>query len=483
MVKVNYEELKFKAGIEVHQQLESSKLFCACPSILRTDEPSFEVSRRLHAVAGESGEVDIAAKHEASLDKEFVYQGYDTTCLVELDEEPPHEINKEALKIGMQIGLLLNCKIIPITQVMRKTVIDGSNTSGFQRTVAIAQKGFIETSKGKVGIDWVYLEEDPARKVNSISTDKRVVYKLDRLGIPLVEIVTAPDIKDAEHAKEVALKIGEILRSCNVRRGIGTIRQDVNISIRGENRVEIKGMQDMDVFLNAVDTEILRQKELSDAGKGTVMEVRNVKKDGTSEFLRPLPGKSRMYPETDLPLLKIHRAFIDSVKKNLPKLRSEVEEDLRKKGLTEDMIRILFKREKLDDFRELYDAHGNALLVGKLLFMIPREFASKNNKELSEVEEIFNVDVLGIILDKVAKEKLHPADIKLVLERVFNGEGIRDAVKVKKEDNKKVEERVMNIIKEKPGLNANAYMGLVMKEFKGKVSGGEAMEMIKKFVK
>ena len=366
---------------------------------------------------------------------------------------------------------------------MRKTVIDGSNTSGFQRTVAIAQKGFIETSKGKVGIDWVYLEEDSARKVNSISTDKRVVYKLDRLGIPLVEIVTAPDIKDAEHAKEVALKIGEILRSCNVRRGIGTIRQDVNISIRGENRVEIKGMQDMDVFLNAVDTEILRQKELSDAGKGTVMEVRNVKKDGTSEFLRPLPGKSRMYPETDLPLLKIHRAFIDSVKKNLPKLRSEVEEDLRKKGLTEDMIRILFKREKLDDFRELYDAHGNALLVGKLLFMIPREFASKNNKELSEVEEIFNVDVLGIILDKVAKEKLHPADIKLVLERVFNGEGIRDAVKVKKEDNKKVEERVMNIIKEKPGLNANAYMGLVMKEFKGKVSGGEAMEMIKKFVK
>ena len=156
---------------------------------------------------------------------------------------------------------------------------------------------------------------------------------------------------------------------------------------------------------------------------------------------------------------------------------------MRKKGLTENMIKILFKREKLDDFRELYDAHGNALLVGKLLFMIPKEFASKNKKDISEVEEIFNVDVLGIILDRVAKEKLHLADVKLVLERVFNGEGIRDAVKVKKEDNKKVEERVMNIIKEKPGLNANAYMGLVMKEFKGKVSGGEAMEMIKKFVK
>ena len=301
MVEVNYEELKFKAGIEVHQQLSTPKLFCNCPSVLRTDDPEFEISRRLHAVAGESGEVDIAAKHEASLDKEFIYQGYDTTCLVELDEEPPHEINSEALKIGMQIGLLLNCKIIPITQIMRKTVINGSNTSGFQRTVAIAQKGFIETSKGRVGIDWVYLEEDSARKVNGLSTEKRVVYKLDRLGIPLVEIVTAPDIKDAEHAKEVALKIGEILRSAKVRRGIGTIRQDVNISIRGENRVEIKGMQDMDVFLDAVDKEILRQKELSDSKKPTEMEVRNVKKDGTSEFLRPLPGHARMYPETDLP--------------------------------------------------------------------------------------------------------------------------------------------------------------------------------------
>lgn len=481
MVKINYSELKFKAGIEVHQQLESSKLFCNCPSILRTDEPSFEVSRRLHAVAGESGEVDIAAAHESSLGKEFIYQAYDTTCLIELDEEPPHEINQDALRIGMQIGLLLNCKILPISQIMRKTVIDGSNTSGFQRTVVIAQKGFIETSLGNVGIDWVYLEEDAARAVSR--SDERVVYKLDRLGIPLVEIVTAPDLKDAEHAKEVALKIGEILRSCKVRRGIGTIRQDINISIRGENRVEIKGMQDMDVFLNAVETEILRQKALSDTKKPTAMEVRNVLKDGTSEFLRPLPGHARMYPETDLPLLKIHKAMIDEVKKNLPKLKSDVEEDLRKKGLTEDMIKILFKRNKLNDFRELYDAYGNALLIGKLLFMIPSEFASKNNKSLEEVEEIFNVDVLSIILDRVSKDKLHQADIKFILEKVFDGEGIREAVKVKKEDNKKIEERVMKIVKEKPGLNANAYMGLVMKEFRGKVTGGDAMEMIKKFVK
>ena len=264
---------------------------------------------------------------QCQLNKEFVYQGYDTTCLIELDEEPPHEINKEALKISLQIGLLMNMKVVPITQIMRKTVIDGSNTSGFQRTVLIAENGYLETSKGKVGINFLYLEEDAARIV-SRGKDKEV-YKLDRLGIPLVEVVTAPDLKDAEHAKEVALMIGDILRSCKVRRGIGTIRQDVNVSIREENRVEIKGMQDMKVFVKAIENEILRQKKLSDVKTPTGMEVRNVLADATTEFMRPLPGSARMYPETDLPLLKISRDFINEAKKTLPKLRSVEEDDLK----------------------------------------------------------------------------------------------------------------------------------------------------------
>ena len=122
----DYAKLKFKAGLEIHQQLDSDKkLFCNCPTLLRKDEPDFVVKRKLHAVAGESGEVDVAALYQKSLNKNFGYQGYDTTCLVELDEEPPHEINSQALKIAIQIALLLNMKIIPITQIMRKTVIDG----------------------------------------------------------------------------------------------------------------------------------------------------------------------------------------------------------------------------------------------------------------------------------------------------------------------------------------------------------------------
>ena len=166
MEELDYQELKFKAGLEIHQQLDTRKLFCHCPSLLRTDEPDFIVKRKLHAVAGEAGEIDIAAQYEVLKDKEFVYQGYDTTCLIELDEEPPHQINKEALKIALQIAIFLNAKIIPLTQIMRKTVVDGSNTSGFQRTVMIAREGWVETEQGKVGIDAIYLEEDAARLIS-----------------------------------------------------------------------------------------------------------------------------------------------------------------------------------------------------------------------------------------------------------------------------------------------------------------------------
>jgi len=222
-----------KAGLEIHQQLDSHKLFCNCPSILRNDNSAIEIKRKLHAVAGETGEVDVAAKHEASKDREFVYYFYDTNCLVELDEEPPHLINEEALKIALQIALFLNCEISNVSQIMRKTVIDGSNTSGFQRTVLIGRNGYVDTEYGRVGILSVLLEEDAARALNAKEEDEIGenirVFKLDRLGLPMVEIATGSDIKSPEQAKEVALFIGDILRSCKVRRGIGTIRQDVNI--------------------------------------------------------------------------------------------------------------------------------------------------------------------------------------------------------------------------------------------------------------
>jgi len=479
-MEIDYEELDFKAGLEIHQQLDTSKLFCNCPSVLRKDEPDFEIVRKLHAIAGESGEVDIAAQQQAELKKEFVYQGYDTTCLVELDESPPHEINKEALMISLHIALLMNMKPVPITQIMRKTVIDGSNTSGFQRSVLIAQEGYIKTSFGRVGIDYLYLEEDAARIVEK--GDKKDIYKLDRLGIPLVEIVTAPDVKTPEHAKEVALHIGEILRSCRVRRGIGTIRQDVNVSIRGENRIEIKGMQDMRIFVKVIENEVLRQKRLSDKKNPTKMEVRNAQKNGSTKYMRPLPSSARMYPETDLPLLKISRQMINKAKKTLPKMRKDVEKELEKQGLNKEMIFLLLKQNKIEEFKELLKIIPKPQIIVKTLLIFPKEIAKREKISSNKIEKILGKDVLGHILENLKKGKISENQIKHVLENIVKGKSHKEALKIRKEDLHGMEGEIMKLIKEKPGLSVNAYMGLIMKEFKGKISGKEVSEIIKKYV-
>lgn len=467
--------MEIKSGLEIHQQLDSRKLFCYCQSLLRQDEPDFTVERELHIVAGEGGEIDVAAKHEASLGKKFTYQGYKTTCLVELDEEPPHEINPEALVTALQIAVLLNCKILPVSQIMRKTVIDGSNTSGFQRTVLIARDGWLETQEGKIGIATVCLEEDSARIIDR----EKGVFRLDRLGIPLVEIATDASIKNPSQAKEAALKIGELLRKVKVRRGIGTIRQDVNLSIEGGKRVELKGFQDIRNIEKAMGTEIARQESLVRQGK-SIEEVRNVNPDGSSRFLRPLPGAARMYPETDLPLLKISRDMIDNAKKELASMKNP-EEELERQGLGREMISLLLKGRKVEEFKEFLHIIKNPGLIAKTILLFPKEIASKEKKPLERIEKILNKDILAGILEEVKKGKMKESEVKSALLAIVKGKEKTSGEKPA--DLGDIEEKIAKLIKEKPGLSPNAYMGLVMKEFKGRVSGQEAMELIKKHAK
>ena len=471
-------EIGLKAGLEIHQQLDTDKLFCNCPSVLRMDEPDFVVRRKLHAVAGEEGKVDVAALHEMSKDKEFIYQGYhDTTCLVELDEEPPHEINSEALKTALQIAFLFNMKIIPIMQIMRKTVIDGSNTSGFQRTALIAREGWIETSNGRVGIDELYLEEDACRIIKR--GDKEMIFRLDRLGVPLVEIKTAPDLRNPQEIKEAALKIGGILRNVKVKRGLGTIRQDLNISIAGHPRVEIKGFQEPRTMIKAVEVEMQRQKKIGSKGKS---EVRNALPSGESKFLRPMPGMARMYPETDLPLLKISRDLINEVKKNMPKLKGDIEEELKKQGLTPELIKLILEG-YLDDFESLLKIYPKEpQLAAKMLTVWRRETATKSGKSVEDVEKILDVDVLGDLLERLDKG-LDKNQIRDVFSDLVAGKKIEDAVRKENMDVSEIEEKILKIIKSKPGLSEGAYMGLIMKEFKGKISGKDVMEIIQKYLK
>jgi Glu-tRNA(Gln) amidotransferase subunit E-like FAD-binding protein len=475
-------DIKLKIGVEIHQQLDTHKLFCKCASELRSDEPDVKVKRRLYAVAGEEGKIDIAAAYEESKKREYIYEAYsDSNCLVELDEEPPHKINQEALKIAIQISLLLNAKILPVSQVMRKTVVDGSNTSGFQRTMLLAKNGFLEIGNKKIGIQSICLEEDAARR--TAETKESVTFRLDRLGIPLIEIATAPEISSGEEAKEVALKIGEILRACKVKHGIGTIRQDVNLSINNGNRVEIKGVQEPSLIKKTVEAETKRQLELEKKKKKWLPEVRNALPDGNTKFLRPLPGASRMYPETDLPLIKISEEMIEKIAKDLPRLKTDIVSELAEEGVSEEYAKIIVDEKKMDEFDELMETNIDANIIAKLLVLYPKEVSSHENISLKEVEEKSR-PYNRLILEAMHEKKITESSIKDIIAELAKGSAFEEILRKSKTAGKSdIEGEIKKIMKEKPGLSAGAYMGLLMQKFKGKVNGKELMEMLKKKLK
>ena len=260
--------LGFMCGLEIHQQLATGKLHSRMPSEL-FDYGIDEVpddwprsSRRLRASEGESGQIDVAARFEQRRNRSFVYVQPPNAGLIEMDEAPPLEHDSDAVDLVLTMAAMMDAKPVSALQAMRKTVVDGSNTSGFQRTTLIATDGSVGTPSGEVGVDVICLEEDSARKLDTrpSSSGETVFYTLDRLGMPLVEIATAPDVQTPEHAKETAFALGTLLRDTRrVRRGLGSIRQDLNVSIACGDRVEIKGCQDLDWIPRIIRLEMARQ--------------------------------------------------------------------------------------------------------------------------------------------------------------------------------------------------------------------------------
>jgi glutamyl-tRNA(Gln) amidotransferase subunit E len=260
---VDYKALGLKTGLEIHIQLNTHrKLFCHCPPVLRDDEPHFKLERRLHVSVSELGAVDPAVLWEVRKRRKYVYEGYrDTTCLVELDEEPPHMPDEETLATAVAVAKLFNAKLFDEVHVMRKTVIDGSNVSGFQRTMLVAYGGRAKILGYDIGVETIALEEDAARKMGE--EGKTVIYRLDRLGIPLIEIATEPMTYTPQQVEEVAWIIGYSVKiTGKAKRGIGTVRQDVNVSIAGGAKTEIKGVPDLSLIPKVIEYEAARQVNL-----------------------------------------------------------------------------------------------------------------------------------------------------------------------------------------------------------------------------
>ncbi len=270
-MSIDYSKVGLKAGLEVHQQLDTStKLFCSCKPQLSKEEPQITFLRRLRPTQSELGQIDPAALFEFQKGVKILYEAdRETACLVEMDEEPPHTLNREAVEIALIAALMMEAKPVDEISVMRKTVIDGSNTTGFQRTCVVALKGEIEITGKKVPIQHLSLEEDAARKMGEKGSI--VQYSIDRLGIPLIEVATAPSIYSPQEAEETALAIGRILRATRkVQRGLGTIRQDLNVSIPNGALIEIKGVQELKLVSVVIENEVQRQLGLLE----TVDELR-----------------------------------------------------------------------------------------------------------------------------------------------------------------------------------------------------------------
>jgi glutamyl-tRNA(Gln) amidotransferase subunit E len=267
---------ELRVGLEIHQQLATStKLFCPCP-IIKSEELPLSFERRLRPTQSELGQIDPAAVFEFNKGRVNLYKwNPESACLVDADEEPPHTLNDEAIETAILMAEILGSNTVDEVHVMRKLVIDGSNTSGFQRTAIVALGGALRVDGDSVGVQTITVEEDSSRVLKEGTLARE--YALDRLGVPLVEIALDHVVGVPEHVEAVALSLGRSLRSTGrVARGQGTIRQDLNISLLGGQVVEVKGVQKLNLIAKVVRYEATRQM-------GLVKIAEEIKKRGINE--------------------------------------------------------------------------------------------------------------------------------------------------------------------------------------------------------
>jgi glutamyl-tRNA(Gln) amidotransferase subunit E len=297
------------------------------------------------------------------------------------------------------------------------------------------------------------------------------------LGIPLIEIATCPDIVSPEHAKEVANKIGLILRSVNnVKRGIGTIRQDVNISIKGGARTEIKGFQDLKSIPQVIENEIKRQESLIKKGKKIEKEVRKAEPDGTTTFLRPMPGAARMYPETDVLPVKIDRELLKSASS------SELIEDRIKRfekdyGLSKDLATMTAKSDKSSLFDELSKKAKSVkpAFIAEVILSRPLEVKRKHNVDVSVIKDSDFEQLISLIDEgKVSKDSVSDIILELAKSGSFNPSKYAGV------DDSAIESEIKKVVEQNKGAPTGALMGMIMAKFKGKADGKKVMDILKK---
>jgi glutamyl-tRNA(Gln) amidotransferase subunit E len=260
---LDYDAVGFISGLEVHQQLYTAhKLFCRCPAGLYTESHDGEVLRHMRPTLSELGEYDGTALMEFKTKKEIIYLlNHINVCTYEMDDTPPFLVNQEAIDVAIELCLMMHLDIIDEVHIARKQYLDGSIPTGFQRTAIVGVNGWLPFKGRKLTVTHVSVEEDSCREVSD--KGHRIVWRTDRLGMPLTETVTGPELRTPEEVRDAILLCGLTARSTRrVRTGIGASRQDVNVSVRGGDRVEIKGVPRAGLAVKLVHNEGIRQYNL-----------------------------------------------------------------------------------------------------------------------------------------------------------------------------------------------------------------------------
>ena len=629
MSEIQIDKIGLLVGLEIHQQLATgSKLFCRCKPI-ESDEYTINFTRKLRITSSELGEFDPSAIFEKSKEKTISYFGnLESSCLVEQDEEPPHDLDPIAKETVLIISSALKSLIFDEIYVMRKLVIDGSNTSGFQRTMLVSSGGSLDVEGKKIGVQSICLEEDAAKLLKD-SGDTRE-YNLDRLGVPLIEIALEPVSGTPNEIKDIALTLGRLLRATKrVGRGLGSIRQDVNVSIEGsETVIEVKGVQKLDQLEKVIEYEAKRQhglkiiaeklrtlktekivkdhdvkdvsdifknckskiiqkslaegssvkairvkgfvgmfgwepypgirlgkqlgeivrffglgglfhsdelpnygieeleikevkkildldhndafiilagnkqkldtvidsliKRIEDAKNGIPAETRAATITGETIFLRPRPGSSRMYPETDIPPIIVNNTEIEQAKNKIPKSWEENLLMLQKQYDLNPQLSIqVFDSEYLLLFETICkDKRVSPNFVASILCgtitNLERRGLDSGLLKTSDILEAFSL---------VADEKIAKESLEMLFESLMSGKSktISEAIKSNAlntiEDTKlhqlldELIESNLKIIEEQ-GLRAiGPLMGLAMKTFRGKVDGQKLNQLLENKIK
>ncbi|HET8943804.1 MAG TPA: Asp-tRNA(Asn)/Glu-tRNA(Gln) amidotransferase subunit GatB [Dehalococcoidia bacterium] len=396
-------------GLEVHAQLMTrSKMFCACPV------PSLESPPNTHVCPvclGMPGVLPVA--------------------------------NKEAVELTIMTGLALNCEIPPEAKFDRKNYHYPDLMKGYQISeydMPLCKNGWldieVEGATKRIGITRVHLEEDTARSlhVTDSAGESYSLIEVNRAGMPLMEIVSEPDLRSAEEARAYLQKLRQILRYIGASRANmeeGNMRCEPNVSIRRPGsaefgqKVELKNINSFKHAYDAIKYEEKRQAEVLDSGGRVVQETRGWREDtnqSVSQRTKEYADDYRYFPEPDLPTLVIDQDWLHQIRQRLPELPAAKHvRFVEQYGLSDYDIRILVEsRPRADFFETTVSLGGGAPRAKTVANWMNGEFARLLNASNLEIEESrVTPEALSQLIDLIEDETISGKTAKDVFEEMF----------------------------------------------------------------